>query len=163
LPSKKKEMRKLNSRPAFFVFAGLVFASRTVLGAPLLPDIIMEAHNIAQTTNATTGVKELRFSTWTINVGAGPLELRATATSTLLAAVGARDGYTAEQRFFLGFGRVWCSKQRPEYSRMQVTTNPHSPGKFRVNGVVQNMPEFQKAWGCKAGQPMVAENACHVW
>jgi predicted metalloendopeptidase len=73
------------------------------------------------------------------------------------------DGYTPEQRFFLGFGRVWCEKRQPEYSRMQVTTNPHSPGKFRVNGVVQNMPEFQKAWGCKAGQPMVAENACHVW
>jgi putative endopeptidase len=73
------------------------------------------------------------------------------------------DGYTPEQRFFLGFGRVWCEKRRPEYSRMQVTTNPHSPGKYRVNGVVQNMPEFQKAWGCKAGQPMVAENACHVW
>ena len=49
------------------------------------------------------------------------------------------------------------------YARMQVLTNPHSPGKYRVNGVVQNMPEFQKAWGCKAGQPMVAENACHVW
>lgn len=76
-------MRKLNSRPAFFafIFAGLVFASGTVQGAPLLPDIIMEAHNIAQTTNATTGVKELRFSTWTINVGAGPLELRATDTN----------------------------------------------------------------------------------
>jgi predicted metalloendopeptidase len=73
------------------------------------------------------------------------------------------DGYTPEQRFFLGFGRVWCEKRQPEYSRMQVTTNPHSPGKFRVNGVVQNMPEFQKAWGCKAGHPMVAENACHVW
>ncbi|HLV87543.1 MAG TPA: M13 family metallopeptidase [Candidatus Sulfotelmatobacter sp.] len=73
------------------------------------------------------------------------------------------DGYTPEQRFFLGFGRVWCEKQRPEYLRMQVSTNPHSPGKYRVNGVVQNMPEFQKAWGCKAGQPMVAENACHVW
>jgi putative endopeptidase len=73
------------------------------------------------------------------------------------------DGYTPEQRFFLGFGRVWCEKRSPEYARMQVTTNPHSPGKFRVNGVVQNMPEFQKAWGCKAGQPMVAENACHVW
>ncbi len=73
------------------------------------------------------------------------------------------DGYTPEQRFFLGFGRVWCEKRRPEYERMQVTTNPHSPGRFRVNGVVQNMPEFQKAWGCKAGQPMVAENACHVW
>ena len=73
------------------------------------------------------------------------------------------DGYTPEQRFFLGFGRVWCEKRRPEYARNQVTTNPHSPGKYRVNGVVQNMPEFQKAWGCKAGQPMVAENACHVW
>jgi putative endopeptidase len=73
------------------------------------------------------------------------------------------DGYTPEQRFFLGFGRVWCEKRRPEYSRMQVTTNPHSPGKYRVDGVVQNMPEFQQAWGCKAGQPMVAENACRVW
>ncbi|MGO9565275.1 MAG: M13 family metallopeptidase [Candidatus Korobacteraceae bacterium] len=73
------------------------------------------------------------------------------------------DGYTPEQRFFLGFARVWCEKRRPEYARMQVTTNPHSPGKFRVDGVVQNMPEFQKAWGCKAGQPMVAQNSCHVW
>jgi endothelin-converting enzyme/putative endopeptidase len=73
------------------------------------------------------------------------------------------DGFTPEQRFFLGFGRVWCEKQRPEYLRTQVSTNPHSPGKYRVNGVVQNMPEFQKAFGCKAGQPMVAENACHVW
>lgn len=73
------------------------------------------------------------------------------------------DGYTPEQRFFLGFARVWCEKQRPEYARAQVTTNPHSPGKWRVNGVVQNMPEFQQAWGCKAGQPMVAANACHVW
>jgi putative endopeptidase len=73
------------------------------------------------------------------------------------------DGFTPEQRFFLGFGRVWCEKQRPEYLRMQVSTNPHSPGRYRVNGVVQNMPEFQKAFGCKTGQAMVAENACHVW
>jgi putative endopeptidase len=73
------------------------------------------------------------------------------------------DGYTPEQRFFLGFGRVWCEKTRPEQSRTWVLTDPHSPGKYRVDGVVQNMPEFQKAWGCKPGQPMVAENACHVW
>jgi putative endopeptidase len=73
------------------------------------------------------------------------------------------DGYTPEQRFFLGFGRVWCEKQRPEIARTRVLTDPHSPGKYRVDGVVQNMPEFQKAWGCKAGQPMVAENSCHVW
>jgi len=73
------------------------------------------------------------------------------------------DGYTPEQRFFLGFGRVWCEKSRPEMLRMRVLTDPHSPGKYRVDGVVENMPEFQKAWGCKTGQPMVAENACHVW
>ena len=73
------------------------------------------------------------------------------------------DGYTPEQRFFLGFGRVWCEKRRPEYSRMLVNVDPHSPGRYRVNGVVENMPEFQKAWGCKAGQPMVRENACRVW
>jgi len=72
-------------------------------------------------------------------------------------------GYTPEQRFFLGFARVWCEKRRPEFSRARVLTDPHSPGKYRVNGTVQNMPEFQKAWGCKTGQPMVAENACRVW
>src|SRR5579862_1289899 len=73
------------------------------------------------------------------------------------------DGYTPEQRFFLGFARVWCEKQRPEIARTRVLTDPHSPGKYRIDGVVQNMPEFEKAWGCKAGQPMVSDNACHVW
>jgi endothelin-converting enzyme/putative endopeptidase len=73
------------------------------------------------------------------------------------------DGYTPEQRFFLGFGRVWCEQRRPEYSRTLVSVDPHSPGRFRVNGVMQNMPEFQQAWGCKAGQTMVKENACRVW
>ncbi len=73
------------------------------------------------------------------------------------------DGFTPEQRYFLGFGRVWCEKRRPEYSRMLVSVDPHSPGRYRVNGVVQNMPEFQKAWSCKAGQPMVKADACHVW
>jgi endothelin-converting enzyme/putative endopeptidase len=73
------------------------------------------------------------------------------------------DGYTPAQRFFLGFGRVWCEKRRPELQRTLVNTDPHSPGKYRVNGVVQNMPEFQEAWGCKTGQAMVRENACRVW
>jgi len=73
------------------------------------------------------------------------------------------DGYTPQQRFFLGFGRVWCEKRTAEYSRMLVTIDPHSPGKYRIDGVVQNMPEFEQAWGCKAGQPMVSANACRVW
>jgi endothelin-converting enzyme/putative endopeptidase len=72
-------------------------------------------------------------------------------------------GYTPDQRFFLGFGRVWCELRRPEYARAQVTTNPHSPGKWRVDGVVENMTEFDDAFGCKKGQPMVSDNACHVW
>ena len=73
------------------------------------------------------------------------------------------DGYTPEQRFFLGFGRVWCEKRRPEYARMLVSVDPHSPGKYRVNGTVSNMPEFQKAFGCKADAAMVRPNACRVW
>jgi putative endopeptidase len=75
----------------------------------------------------------------------------------------ATSEYTPQQRFFLGFGRAWCEKRRPEFSRMLVSVDPHSPGKYRVNGVVQNMPEFQKAFNCKAGQPMVRENSCRVW
>jgi putative endopeptidase len=73
------------------------------------------------------------------------------------------DGYTPQQRFFLGAGRSWCEKRRPEYQRMLVSVDPHSPGKYRINGVVRNMPEFQKAFNCKAGQPMAPENACRVW
>jgi predicted metalloendopeptidase len=73
------------------------------------------------------------------------------------------DGYTPDQRFFLGFARVWCQNTTPELSRMMVRVDPHSPGRWRVNGVVRNMPEFQKAFGCKPGQPMAPENACRVW
>ena len=73
------------------------------------------------------------------------------------------DGYTPEQRFFLGFGRVWCEKQRPEFARTRVNTDPHSPGRYRVNGVVQNMPEFQQTWNCKTGQTMVSHDPCRVW
>jgi predicted metalloendopeptidase len=73
------------------------------------------------------------------------------------------DGYTPDQRFFLGFGRVWCENITPELARLGVRTDPHSPGRWRVNGVVRNMPEFQKAFGCKTGQPMAPANACRVW
>ena len=90
------------------------------------------------------------------------------ALMALLNTIGASadkkiDGFTPEQRFFLSFGQIWCDNEREEAVRLQVQTNPHSPPKFRVNGVVENMPEFQKAFSCKAGQPMVAANACRVW
>jgi putative endopeptidase len=73
------------------------------------------------------------------------------------------DGLTAQQRFFLSFGQIWCENQREQSARLQVSTDPHAPARFRVNGVVQNMPEFQQAFACKAGQPMVSANACRVW
>ena len=73
------------------------------------------------------------------------------------------DGYTPEQRFFLGWGQVWCQNVRPEMSRMLVQVDPHSPGRERVNGVLQNMPEFRQAFACRVGQPMVREQACRVW
>jgi predicted metalloendopeptidase len=73
------------------------------------------------------------------------------------------DGYTPDQRYFLGFARVWCENNTPEVLRLGVRTDPHSPGRWRVNGVVQNMPEFRQAFGCKAGQPMAPVNACRVW
>ena len=74
-----------------------------------------------------------------------------------------KDDFSAEQRFFLGFGQVWCSNTTPEAARMRAQTDPHSPGNFRVNGVVSNMPEFQKAFACTQGQAMVRAPACRVW
>jgi putative endopeptidase len=73
------------------------------------------------------------------------------------------DGYTPEQRFYLGYARIWCELRRPELSRAMVTTNPHSPGKWRVDGVVQNSTDFEHAFSCKAGDAMVRQNACRVW
>jgi putative endopeptidase len=73
------------------------------------------------------------------------------------------DGYTPDQRYFLGFARVWCENDTPEVLRLGVRTDPHSPGHWRVNGVVQNMPEFREAFGCQPGQPMAPANACRVW
>jgi putative endopeptidase len=74
-----------------------------------------------------------------------------------------RDGFTADQRFFISFAQIWCQNVTPAQARLRAFTDPHSPGQYRVNGVVSNMPEFEQAFGCKQGQPMVRENACHVW
>jgi putative endopeptidase len=75
-----------------------------------------------------------------------------------------KDGFTEQQRFFLGWGQIWCDNETEEVQRMQAQTNPHAIDRFRVNGVVSNMPEFQTAFGCKAGQPMVrGQNSCRVW
>jgi len=73
------------------------------------------------------------------------------------------DGFTPEQRFFLGFANVWCQNVTEAAARQRAQTDPHSSGQFRVIGPVSNAPEFAHAFGCKAGQPMVRENACRAW
>ena len=73
------------------------------------------------------------------------------------------DGFTPDQRFFIGMAQWACGDERPESKRVNAITNPHSPLEYRINGVVSNMPEFQKAFACKSGQPMVRAQACRVW
>jgi endothelin-converting enzyme/putative endopeptidase len=75
------------------------------------------------------------------------------------------DGLTPEQRFFVGLAQWACENQRPENLRVNATINPHSPGRYRINGVVTNMPEFAEAFQCKPGAALVKEpdKVCRVW
>jgi putative endopeptidase len=98
----------------------------------------------------------------------GGLRLAYMALMDTLAAQGAVedkkiDGYTPAQRYFLSFGQVWCQNVREQAARNSALTDPHSPGRWRVNGAVQNFDEFGKAFACKKGAPMYPENSCRVW
>jgi putative endopeptidase len=75
------------------------------------------------------------------------------------------DGFTPEQRFFLGYAQIWRTNSRPEYLRQQVQVDPHSPAQFRTNGPLMNMPEFHSAFGCPETAKMVrAQNErAKVW
>ena len=73
------------------------------------------------------------------------------------------EGLTPEQRFFVGYAQSWCSNERPENQRMRAKVDPHSPTKYRTNGVVSNLPEFQQAFKCTTGQPMAPATRCRVW
>jgi endothelin-converting enzyme/putative endopeptidase len=90
------------------------------------------------------------------------------ALMAYLAGPGARakekiDGFTPEQRVFLGYAQVWCENATPQSERLKAATNPHASNKYRVNGPLSNMPEFAKAFSCKPNAPMVRQNACRVW
>jgi putative endopeptidase len=75
------------------------------------------------------------------------------------------DGFTSEQRFFLGWAQIWGANLRPEFARLQAKTDPHPLDKFRGNGALSNTPAFAKAFGCAAGSKMVrpAEQRCRIW
>ncbi len=73
------------------------------------------------------------------------------------------DGLTPEQRFFVGYGQSWCTNTREKTRRLRATADPHSPEEYRANGAVSNLPEFQQAFHCKPGVPMVRKDQCRVW
>ena len=73
------------------------------------------------------------------------------------------DGFTPEQRFFLGWAQVWGTNQRAEAARLQTNTDPHPLARFRGNGPVSNMEAFAKAFGCTKGDHMVRGEACKIW
>ena len=74
-----------------------------------------------------------------------------------------RDGFTPAQRFFLAWAQIRCENITPEAQRAQVHGDGHSPGRFRVDGVVRNMPEFATAFACRAGAPMAPAQRCRLW
>jgi endothelin-converting enzyme/putative endopeptidase len=76
---------------------------------------------------------------------------------------GKKDGFTPEQRFFIGYGQIWCQNVTPERARTDALNDPHAQGKYRVNGVLSNTPEFHNAFSCNKGSAMVRENQCRVW
>ena len=84
-------------------------------------------------------------------------------TATANQQLASQDGLTPEQRFFVGYAQWACENNRPENQRLTAKTDPHSPGRYRVNGLVVNMPQFEEAFVCKAGQPMVRKDRCRIW
>ena len=93
------------------------------------------------------------------------LALTAWQTHTAAMKLQPQDGLTPTQRFFVGFAQWDCNSARPEVLRVRALTEPHSPGRYRINGVAVNMPEFEQAFACKPGQKMVKQEAarCKVW
>lgn len=99
----------------------------------------------------------------TADNGGVRLALMALRDSMKRKPIGDVDGFSPEQRFFIEYGQIWCQNHTPETSRLRTLTDPHSPGRYRVNGVLQNMPEFQQAFQCRPDAPMVSKNPCRVW
>ena len=101
----------------------------------------------------------------TADLGGATLALRAYEKSLQGKKREVVDGFTPEQRFFLGFAQVWGENMAAQAQTRAALTDPHAQGPFRVNGTVQNMPEFQKAFNCNEGTKMVREAAkrCAIW
>ena len=73
------------------------------------------------------------------------------------------DGFTPEQRFFLGYAQIWAAKSTEAFERQQVLTDTHSNARYRVNGPLSNLPQFAEAFACKQGDKMVRATSCKIW
>jgi putative endopeptidase len=75
------------------------------------------------------------------------------------------DGFTGDQRFFMGFAQIWARKYRDDEMRKRLLTDPHSPAEYRCNGVVRNMPQFAAAFGVKPGDGLYLppEEQVRIW
>jgi endothelin-converting enzyme/putative endopeptidase len=96
----------------------------------------------------------------------GGLRIAYYALMELLSTKGpqpAIEGWTPEQRFFIAYGQVWCENATDQDFRRRAQEDVHASGRWRANGVLQNMPEFRKAFDCKEGAPMAPVNVCRVW
>jgi len=95
----------------------------------------------------------------------GGLKLAYMALTNIIGSTPVKplDGYTPQQRFFIAYGQIWCQNVADQQARKWAIIDSHSPGRWRVNGVVQNSAAFAEAFDCKAGQAMVSKNACRVW
>lgn len=95
----------------------------------------------------------------------GGIRLSYDAFLTMPGATTGKDssGYTPAQRFFLSYAQAWCVNRTDEYAKEEAKTDPHAPGKYRVNGVVVNMPAFREAFACKVGTPMAPARIHRVW
>jgi putative endopeptidase len=97
------------------------------------------------------------------DLGGTLLAYLAWKSATAGQALASRDGFSPDQRFFIGNGQWGCENVRPEHAREQALSDPHSPARYRVNGVVSNLPEFARAFSCKSGDAMVRARPCTIW
>jgi putative endopeptidase len=95
----------------------------------------------------------------------GGVRIAYRAFERFLAAKSLSEGekLQMEQKFFLGWAQIWCENETPESVRVRASTDPHPPGRFRVNGTLSNIPEFQRAFGCRTEARMQRSDRCRVW
>lgn len=124
---------------------------------PVVDDVKINSRLTLGEDLADLGGLVLALAAWKMEVG------EATADATTPPAEFKAEGLTPAQRFFVGFAQWACENTRPEQLRILARTDPHSPGRWRVNGLVANLPEFQQAFACQPGQPLAPARRCKIW